>query len=219
MRAVMPRVRRGCVDQVLVVDGGSRDGTVAYARSQGYDVVVQRRPGIRRAYEEAWPHVRGDVVITFSPDGNCLPERIPALIEKMREGYDMVIVSRYRDGARSDDDDIVTAFGNRFFNLSMNLAFGAAYTDCMGIFRAYRRDLVHELGIFDDAAYAPFERIFGTVAGCEPLISIRAAKRRLRIAEIPGDEPRRLHGDRKLQVLRWGATYIGQVVKEALTSR
>src|SRR5262245_17569345 len=84
MRVIMPRVRREWCDQILFVDGRSTDGTVEYAREHGYEVVVQRQKGIRFAYIEAIPHVRGEVVITFSPDGNSIPDLIPALIEKMR---------------------------------------------------------------------------------------------------------------------------------------
>ena len=50
---------------------------------------------MRHAYMEALSHITGDVVLTFSPDGNSIPELIPECIKKMKEGFDMVIVSRY----------------------------------------------------------------------------------------------------------------------------
>ena len=59
---------------------------------------------------EIYDLIEGDVLITFSSDGNSIPKLIPPLVEKMREGYDMVIVSRYKEDAKSDDDDFVTAF-------------------------------------------------------------------------------------------------------------
>jgi hypothetical protein len=43
---------------------------------------------------------------------------------------------------------------------------------------------------------------------------VRAAKRRLRIAEIPADEPSRIAGERKLQVFKWGAAYLFQIIRE-----
>src|SRR6187397_2600191 len=95
MKAILPHVRPEWYDQILIADGGSSDGSVEYAQSLGMETYVQKRRGIRFAYMEAWPLIRGDIVITFSPDGNCPVEAIPRLIEKMREGYDMVVASRY----------------------------------------------------------------------------------------------------------------------------
>lgn len=214
MKTVMPKVKREWCDQILIVDGQSTDGTAEYARRQGYDVIVQQQKGMRHAYMEALPHIRGDVVLTFSPDGNSIPELIPACIAKMKEGYDMVIVSRYADGAKSYDDDIVTGFGNWLFTTLINLIHGAQYTDAMVIYRAYRKNLIWELDLDKDSSYDFEERLFGTTISWEPLLSIRCAKRRLKCADIPGDEPARDSGERKLQVLRWGAAYMFEVFRE-----
>lgn len=87
---------------------------------------------------EVLPYIEGDIVLTFSPDGNSIPEFIPELINKMKEGCDMVIVSRYLDDAKSDDDDFITGFGNWLFTKTINVLHGGHYTDAMVIFRAYR---------------------------------------------------------------------------------
>ncbi|HOW97514.1 MAG TPA: glycosyltransferase family 2 protein [Kiritimatiellia bacterium] len=216
MRQILPRIRREWVDQILVVDL-STDGTAEYARGQGCEVVRQQVKGLRHAYREGFPHVRGDVVITFSPDGNSIPEVIPALIAKMKEGFDMVIASRYRPPAKSADDDWMTGFGNWLFTRAINLlhghAWGRPYTDALVMFRAYRTSLYRELELDLDDGYAP-ERWFRTIMGVEPLLSVRAAKRRLKIGEVPADEPARIGGTRKLQLVRWPCAYMSQVIRE-----
>lgn len=214
MRAVMPQVRREWCSQILVVDGNSTDGTAMYAREQGFEVYIQKRPGLRSAYQESWPLIRGDAVITFSPDGNSPPEFIPVLIAKIQEGYDMVIGSRYAPGAASEDDDLVTGFGNWLFTFVINRLFHGSFTDAMTIYRIYPTKLFCELGLDRDDTYAPYERIFHTRIGVEPMLSARFAKAGLDCAEIPCPEPPRIGGERKLQIVRWGLAYMAQIVRE-----
>jgi glycosyltransferase involved in cell wall biosynthesis len=214
VKAILPRIPPGLVDQLLVVDGGSTDGTIEWAREHGYTVLVQSKPGIRFAYFEALPLIEGDVVVSISPDGNCDPDILPRLLEKMREGYDMVIGSRYLDGATSEDDDYITAFGNWLFTRTVNLLYGSRYTDVMVIYRAFRKSLIYELGLDREGSYTLPERLFGTIISWEPLMSIRAAKYRKRIGEVAAGEPPRIGGERKLQILRWGAAYYFQIWKE-----
>jgi glycosyltransferase involved in cell wall biosynthesis len=214
MKTIMPRVKPQWYDQLLVIDGQSTDGTIEYAREQGYQVLVQKKRGMRNAYMEALPHVEGDIILTFSPDGNSIPELIPDCIAKMKEGYDMVIVSRYAQGAKSYDDDAVTGFGNKLFTTTINLLHGAHYTDAMVIYRAYKKQLIYDLDLDKDSSYEFEERLFHTNISWEPLLSVRCAKRKLKVADIPGDEPVREGGERKLQVLRWGGAYMFEVFRE-----
>jgi glycosyltransferase involved in cell wall biosynthesis len=214
VQAVMPRIAPEWFDQILILDGGSTDGTVEWARAHGYPVYVQQRKGIRFAYHEALPLIEGDALVSFSPDGNCDPAVIPQLLAKLREGYDLVIGSRYRDGARSEDDDLLTGFGNWLFTRTVNWLYGARFSDVMVIYRAFRKELIYELGLDQDCAYALPERLFRTVISWEPLMSVRAAKRGKRIGEVAAGEPPRIGGNRKLQMFRWGAAYYFQIWKE-----
>ena len=83
----------------------------------------------------------------------------------------------------------------------------------MGIFRAYRTRLFYELDLHLESSYAT-EKLCGTVMGVEPLLSIRCAKHRRNVTEIPAAEPARIGGERKLQVIRWGSAYMLQNFRE-----
>ncbi|MGH2361037.1 MAG: glycosyltransferase family 2 protein [bacterium] len=213
MREIMPRLKPEWYDQLLIIDGGSTDGTIEFAKQQGYSVISQKRRGMRHAYLETLPFVEGDAVITFSPDGNSLPECIPDLVEMLRQGYDMVIVSRYKGGAHSQDDTFISGLANRVFTKTINLLFRASYTDALVIYRAYRKALIHELDLDKEASYSPAESLFRVIMSWEMLLSIRAVKRRLKIGEISGDEPCRIGGRRKLHV-KWGFAYMFQLLRE-----
>ena len=215
LKQIMPLVKPEWYDQLLFIDGQSTDGTLEYIKEKGWPYVVQKKKGMRNAYMEALPYIQGDVILTFSPDGNSVPELIPECIKKMKEGnYDMVIIARYAPGAKSDDDDVITGFGNFMFRKMIGIIHGFPYYDPMVIYRAYKKQLIYDLDLDKDSSYEFEEKLFNTNVSWEPLLSIRAAKRKLKIAEIPGDEPARVGGERKLQILRWGAVFLWQTIRE-----
>jgi glycosyltransferase involved in cell wall biosynthesis len=214
VRVILPQIQPSWYDQLLVVDGGSTDGTIEWCRDNGYQVYVQKRRGIRYAYFEVLPLIEGDVVLCISPDGNCPAEAIPAILDKMRQGYDLVIGSRYLGDAKSDDDDLVTGFGNWLFTRTVNLLHGGHYTDAMVIYRAFTRNLIYQLDLHKEESYALPEKLFFTNISWEPLMSVRAAKRKMKITEVAVGEPARIGGQRKLQVIRWGAAFYFQFIRE-----
>lgn len=205
MKVILPRIEREWVDEILVIDGGSTDGSLEYAQSLGLKTIRQRSKGLIPSYWEALEVAMGDVIIPFSPDGNSIPERIPELVNTMKEGYDMVIVSRYLNGAKSKDDDLVSGFGNWMFTQMINLLFGGHYTDSLVMFRAWKRELVK--GFVLDP----------TLAGFEPQLSIECAKRKLKVTEIPGDEPPRIGGITKKRTLVAGWAILTLIFKEFFT--
>ena len=207
MKVIMPRIDSKLFHQVILVDGGSTDGTIEWARENGMHVHEQIKKGMRHGYDEVLDQITGEVVISFSPDGNSVPELLPELIAKMNEGFDMVIVSRYLEDAKSEDDDIITAFGNWFFTKTVNFLYSGNYTDVMVMYRGWKKNLYKDLDLHTDAAFSVFEKAFFTKACVIPLMSVRALKRNLKVSEIPGDEPARIGGERKLQIIRGGLLY------------
>ena len=195
MRRILPRIQRDWVDQILVLDGGSTGGTVEYAIEHGWDVYRQQQIGIRLGYIEAYDHVTGDIVVTFSPDGNSIPELLPDVIERMRrDECDMLIVSRYLAGAKSYDDTWLTRLGNFGFTWLINVLFGGRYTDALVLFRAWRRPIPKEIGL-TEVRSAFYEHWIGRFISWEPQLSIRCAQAKMVVREIPGDEPKRVEDE------------------------
>jgi len=143
LRLIMPQVKREWVDEILFVDGHSTDGTREYLEEHGYACLMQRKRGIFAAWWQAFEAAKGDVIICFSPDNNSLPEAIPQLVEKMKEGYDLAIASRYKGNARSHDDTVLTAVGNFVYTRIINGLFGGQYTDELGMYRAFRKEVLY----------------------------------------------------------------------------
>ena len=99
LRAVLPKIDRSLFKEIIVIDGGSTDGTMEYCRDQGLIVLRQPGTGLPDAEEHAFKQITANVMILFTPDGNSLPELLPPLCAKLCEGYDMVICSRYLGSA------------------------------------------------------------------------------------------------------------------------
>lgn len=207
VKATMPRINKEWIDEVLVVDGGSTDGTIEYMEQWGARVVRQKSKGLTSAEWEAFEAATGDVIILFTPDGNSIPELIPDLVSKFKEGYDMVIVSRYLGGASSEDDDFVTGFGNWMFTKIVNVLFGGHYTDVLVGFRAFKKEII---------AFTLDEK---TRPVLEIQMPIRCLKHKLKVCDIPGSEPKRIGGVRKMRPFYNGSCLVWTILKELFSGR
>ncbi len=89
--------------EILYIDDGSRDGTLAYLRRlRAADPRIRylsfsRNFGQQAALTAGMEHARGDVVITLDSDLQHPPDLIPALLEQWRNGHDVVLTFRADD--------------------------------------------------------------------------------------------------------------------------
>lgn len=201
MRAVLPRIPKDLLFEIIVSDGGSTDGSIEYAESLGIKVIRQKGKGIVAGIKEGVAAVTGDILIQFTPDNNMIPEKIPELIAKMEEGYDMVVVSRYLPPAKSQDDHIISGFGNWMFTTMVNVLFKTNYTDVLGFYRAYRLDLLKELNL-------------EIKLSIDTQLNIRCAKRGKKVGEIPGDEPPRIGGKSSRSIIWNGLVELHTILDE-----
>ena len=202
--AIMPQVKKEWAEQIVFVDGGSTDGTIEKAKELGFEVIHQKNKnkGEGNACRIGTDATQSDFVMFFSPDGNDLPEDIPKLIEKTKQGHDVVHISRFGKNSSSDDANWLERFGNNMFTFLVNTFFGSNYTDALNGFRVIKREIWDELNT--DAQYLNIEQ----------QTCIRLAKRKIPIYEIESREPDRIGGERKMRPLTVGAQLSYQIIKE-----
>jgi glycosyltransferase involved in cell wall biosynthesis len=211
---VFPKLPMHCLDEVLVVDGGSTDGTLEFFEARGVRVIRQERRGRGEAFRLAARHARSDFLVFFSPDGNEDPDDIPRLIEGLAAGYDMVIASRFMRGARSEDDDKFLFASRRWGNLMFTWLVNALcrahthITDTINGYRAITRSAFTRLAP-DAEGYA-----------IEFQMSIRALQLGMRVLEIPTQEsPRIGRGVSKLNAIPVGLKFLALLVRECARPR
>jgi len=200
--AIMPKVKKEWADQIVLVDGGSTDGTIEKAKELGFEVIHQKNKGEGNACRVGTDATESDFVMFFSPDGNDVPTDIPKLIQKTKEGHDVVHISRFGKESISEDANWLERFGNNMFTFLVNSFFGGTYTDALNGFRIIKRKLWDELKT--DAQFLNIEQ----------QTCIRLAKRKIPIYEIEGMEPKRIGGERKMRPLTTGAQLSYQIIKE-----
>ena len=93
---------------LTIVDDDSRDGTAELVRARPEDwvrlVVRTTDRGLSQAVLEGLRQAEGDVLVCMDADLSHPPETIPRMLEKLVEGADFVIGSRYTDGGSTADD-------------------------------------------------------------------------------------------------------------------
>lgn len=195
-------------DQIVVVDGGSTDGTVEYFQERGVRVLGQSRRGRGHAFLIAFEQVDTDAYIFFSPDGNEDTKDLPRFRPLLEEGADVVIASRMMKGARNEEDGQflrLRKWANNAFNVGANLAFrrsGTYVTDSINGYRALTRAAAQKLSL-DAPDYT-----------IEYQMTMRAFKKRLKVVEFPTIEHSRVAGETQAQSLPTGVKFIKAFLRE-----
>jgi dolichol-phosphate mannosyltransferase len=148
-------VRKAAPDtDVLVVDDDSPDGTGTIAGDLDAElgrISVLSRPGRRglgSAYREGFAHVLDgdyDVVVTMDADMSHHPDRIPELLERVAEGADLVIGSRYVTGGGTTDWPVRRQLLSKWGNAYTRRILGVSPHDCTGGYRAYRANALRAI--------------------------------------------------------------------------
>ncbi|MBN1603764.1 MAG: glycosyltransferase family 2 protein [Chitinispirillaceae bacterium] len=132
--------------EVLVVNNCSTDQSAAIAAASGARVVNQPIRGYGAAYIKGIAEAKGDYLVMGDADNTYDFEEMPALINELERGSDMVIGSRFMGKMEKRAMSFTHRYiGNPILTTMLNLLFGTRLSDCHSGFRAIRADIVKQL--------------------------------------------------------------------------
>jgi hypothetical protein len=206
------------LDQVILVDGGSVDRTVAVARELRPDVVIvhQTRTGKGNALACGFAACTSDIIVMIDADGSTDPAEIPLFVAELTAGADFVKGSRFAKGGHSHDITPLRKWGNDGLNVVVNVLFGTKFTDLCYGYNAFWRRVVPALGLPDPALPRPADggKLWGDGFEIESMINIRAAADGMKIGEVGSIEHARIHGASNLNTFRDGARVLRTIFSE-----
>ena len=191
--------------EVIVVDGHSKDATVAVARAlrPGVRVLTQTGSGKGNALAEGFAACTGEIVVSLDADGSTDPAEIPRFVAALCNGADFVKGSRFAQGGATADMTFVRMLGNRVLNTVVNALYGTHYTDlCYGYNAFWARCL-------------PYMHVDCNGFEVETLINVRIAKAGLVVHEVPSYEHARVSGRSHLHAVRDGSRVMHTIAVEA----
>lgn len=198
------------VDEVIIVDSESTDGTIEVALSllPNAVIITEARRGKGRALCTGFERATSELIVAIDADGSTDPREIPAFVGALTAGADLAKGSRFIQGGGTDDMEWHRKLGNKVLTASVNGLFGGHYSDlCYGYF-AFRRSALNSLVSAGDDV-AGFE--------IETFINVRALKNDLRVTEVASFEYDRIHGTSNLNAVRDGLRILRVILVEFFT--
>lgn len=195
------------VDEVIIIDGHSEDGTLEFALSHPRvsKVVRQRSKGKGAALSAGFANATKELVVIIDADGSMNLNELKNFLIQFPE-CGIAKGSRYLTGGGSSDLTSFRSIGNKGLTGIANIFFNQKWTDMAYGYAVFDRDLLEGLALTNyDALGSMFShKAYGQGFEIETLMFCRAARRGIKLVEVPSYEKDRIAGTSNLRAIRDG---------------
>ena len=199
LRILLPRIqtsleREKLSYEIVVIDGGSIDGTRETAEALGARVVAERRHGFAGAMETGFAEAAGDYILTLDADNSDDPD----FISKMwvaRKRADIVIGSRYTRGGVTYSS-FIRRWASFLLNILLSRMLSIPVRDVSSGFRLYRRAALEGMEITSKNFEVQEE------------VLVRAYARGFSVVEVPFVYFPRATGRSHVRLIRFGGDIL-----------
>jgi glycosyltransferase involved in cell wall biosynthesis len=193
------------VDEIVLVDGRSTDGTVEAAIGARPDVIVveQEPRGKGAALQAGFAAATGDIIVMLDADGSMHPREMSRYVALLASGFDLVKGSRFMAGAASTDITWLRHLGNSALLWLTNILHRTRFTDLCYGYCAFRRNVLGKL------------QLTATGFEVETQLIVRACVAGLAITEVPSLESTRRYGQSNLRTFRDGRRVLWTLLRES----
>jgi glycosyltransferase involved in cell wall biosynthesis len=208
LRVLLPQLPHW-IEEIVIVDGHSTDGTPEVARALRDEVRVIMQPirGKGAAFRQGFASARGDIIIAMDADCSMHPREMILLVGALLAGADFVKGSRFLQGGGTTDMSLFRMCGNWGLTQMVRLLYGGSFSDlCYGYFAFWSRHA---------AALEPLCDGFEV----ETYLNLQALKQGLKVMEVPSFEEPRLHGVSNLRAIPDGWRVLMTILRERLPRR
>ena len=186
---------------IIIVLEATDEETIEAAKNFNCKIIHQSSKGYGNALIEGINNVQTEYLCIFNADGSFDPKYLNQMLNICSNNKDFVFSSRYLKGAGSEDDTIVTQFGNFFFSLLGRMLFSLKLSDILYTYILGKADSFKLLDLKCNDFCLCVE------------IPINAKKKGLSYLDLPSYERKRIAGKKKVNEFRDGLRILIYMIK------
>ena len=185
---VLDEIKDLNIGEIIIIDKSSTDNTKNIVESYDVKFITQTKDSWGGAVKEAISQSSKEYITYMDGDGSYNPKALHEMKSLIKD-FDVVFCSRYKDGAKSPDDTLIRALGNKFFTAVVRLSFKCNISDSLFFYPMFKKDILNFIELQSNDFTLCLE------------LPVKVHQKELRYTEILSEERKRYAGKTKVNAL------------------